>query len=371
MRLIKYFSIALLSGLLLLSCQKKESNTVKFGATFPLTGDVASYGISAKQGIELKIDEINKQGGVLGKQIVVDFQDDKNDKKEAVSIFNKFATIDKVPVVFGSAGSTVSLAIAPLANKYHVVLISPISSSKQLSTKGGEYFFRTCPADNLQAEVLAKWVVESGAKKVAVVYTNNSWGKPLAEDFKELFTKSGGQVVLFEGIDENTTDVRTIISKIKAIKDLDAIVSPTYPKEGGIFVMQLKQMGVNIPLFGGDNWGSPEFLQIAGDAANGVYYTAPTQSKSPYYESFVKNFENKFHKKPDIFSAYAYDAATAIIKSVDKAKSFKPDDIKNTLVNIEFMGVSGEIKFKPNGDLETKGFDKRTIQNGKSVLVEN
>jgi len=369
MRVIKFLIILIFSSLLLFSCQKKGTNAIKFGATFPLTGDVASYGISAKQGIELKIEEVNKEGGLLGKKIIVDFQDDKNDKKEAVSIFNKFATIDKVPVVFGSAGSTVSLAIVPLANKYHVVLISPISSSKQLSNKGGEYFFRTCPADNLQAEVLAKWVAESGAKRVAIVYTNNSWGKPLAEDFKELFTKSGGHIVLFEGIEENTTDVRTVISKIKSIKSLDAIVSPTYPKEGGTFVMQLKQMGVNVPLYGGDNWGSPEFLQIAGDAANGVFYTAPTQSKSPYYEGFVKNFERKFHKEPDVFSAYAYDAATAIVKSIKKAKSFKPQDIRETLIGIDFMGVSGEIKFKPNGDLETKGFDKRTIKDGKSVVL--
>lgn len=172
-----------------------SSKTINFGATFPLTGEVASYGQKAKRGIEMAVEDQNNKGGLLGKQVVVDFQDDRNDKKEAVSIMTKFATIDKVPVVFGSAGSGVSLAIAPLANRHKVIQISPISSSSQLSTEGGDFFFRTVPADDLQAEVLSRWVFDSGARRVAVVYTNNSWGKPLAEGFQNKFEALGGQVI--------------------------------------------------------------------------------------------------------------------------------------------------------------------------------
>jgi branched-chain amino acid transport system substrate-binding protein len=171
----------------LTGCRDKKAMTIRMRAKFPLTGEVASYGQKAKRGIELAVEELNAAGGLLGRSVQVDFQDDRNDKKEAVSIMTKFATIDKVPVVFGSAGSSVSLAIAPLANRHKVILISPISSSSQLSTEGGPYFFRSVPADDLQAEILANWVHESGAKQVAVVYTNNSWGKPLADEFQSKF----------------------------------------------------------------------------------------------------------------------------------------------------------------------------------------
>ena len=162
----------------------RTGKTIRFGAMFPLTGEVASYGQKAKRGIELAVEERNAHGGLLGRQVSVDFQDDRNDNMEAVSIFTRFATIDKVLVVFGSAGSTVTLAIVPLANRYKVVLISPISSSTKLSTQGGPFFFRTVPADDLQAEVLSKWVHETGARRVAIVYTNNSWGLPLADGFQ-------------------------------------------------------------------------------------------------------------------------------------------------------------------------------------------
>jgi len=347
-----------------------SSKTVNFGATFPLTGEVASYGQKAKRGIEMAVEDQNAKGGLLGKQIAVDFQDDRNDKKEAVSIMTKFASIDKMPVVFGSAGSGVSLAIVPLANRYKVILISPISSSSQLSTEGGDFFFRTCPADDLQAEILSQWVFESGHRNVAVIYTNNSWGQPLAEGFQEKFKALGGQVLTSDGVQENAADFRTIITKLKRIDNLDAIVSPTYPKEGGIFVRQVKELGIEVPLFGGDNWGSPEFLNIAGDAAEGVFYTSPSESTTPEFSDFTQQYEAKYNEKPDVFGGYSYDAAIAIFRAVEKARSTDPSKIRQALLEVTFTGVSGDIAFRSNGDLQSEAFARKSIKNGQAVDVE-
>ncbi|MBN2136689.1 MAG: ABC transporter substrate-binding protein [Sedimentisphaerales bacterium] len=347
-----------------------SSSMVNLGATFPLTGEVASYGQKAKRGIEMAVEDQNAKGGVLGKEVVVDFQDDRNDKKEAVSIMTKFATIDKVPVVFGSAGSGVSLAIAPLANRYKVILISPISSSSQLSTEGGNFFFRTVPADDLQAEVLSKWVFDSGVKRVATVYTNNSWGKPLAEGFQRKFEAMGGQVINSEGVQENTADFRTIIAKLKGMADLDAVVSPTYPKEGGIFVRQAKELGLSVPLYGGDNWGSPEFRNVAGDAAEGVFYTAPSESTSPAFSSFAEQYKAKYGEEPDVFGAYSYDAAMAIFRGMEAAGTTNTEKVREALLKVSFEGVSGEIAFRPNGDLQSEAFAKKTIKNGQVLNVQ-
>lgn len=358
--------------LFLFGCSKKEpqSKEIKFGASFPLTGDVASYGQKAKRGIELAVENVNSQGGLLGTRVVIDFQDDRNDKKEAVNIVTKFVNIDKVTVIFGSAGSTVTLAVVPIANRGKVVLISPISSSVQLSKEGGLYFFRTCPADDLQAEILTNWVKEHGAKNVVVVYTNNSWGKPLAEGFEENFKKLGGKVLLAEGVDEGSSDFRTIVSKIKSHQNADAVVSPTYPKEGGIFVRQMKEAGATIPLYGGDNWGSPEFLTTAGDAAENVYYTAPSEGTSSEYARFAQEYRNKYGEDPDVFSAYAYDAATVVFEAIKQCQCTKSEKIREALLSISFEGVSGKIAFKANGDLKSEAFAKKTIKNGKPVNVE-
>ncbi len=365
MRVNKIVLLFLIS-LFAFSCSKNENNVIQLGATFPLTGDVASYGIKAKNGIQLRIDELNANGGINGKRIEINFQDDKNSIKDAVNNFTSFATINKYPVVFGSAGSSVTLALAPLANQYKTVLISPISSSAELSTKGGKYFFRTVPSDNLQAEMLADWVISDSIKKVAIVYTNNNWGKPLADAFSKLFETAGGKIVYSDGIEGNSTDFRTVVLKLRGLK-FDAIVSPTYPKEGGAFVRQLKQAGISTKLFGGDNWGSPEFLSIAKNGADGAYYTFPTENKTKLFDEFSVKYEKRFGVKPDILAAYAYDAATAVIDAIQKSKELTGEGIRNVLLNVSFDGVSGKIAFKPNGDLISTGYGKWEIKNGKSI----
>jgi branched-chain amino acid transport system substrate-binding protein len=361
-------AVVLLAVILVLAIPGgKEHQALRLGATFPLTGDVASYGQKAKRGIELAVENQNARGGLLGRKVEVDFQDDRNDKKEAVSIVTRFVTIDRVPVIFGSAGSGCTLAIAPIADRNKVVLISPISSSSQLSTERGPYFFRTCPADDLQAEVLAAWVHEAGVKKVAVVYTNNSWGKPLAEGFEQRFAKLGGEAALSEGVAENTTDLRTVVAKLKDLPRLDAVVSPTYPKEGGVLVRQIKELGLKVPLFGGDNWGSPEFRTVAGDAAEGVLYTAPSDSKSPAHADFAKQYEGKYGEQPDILSAYAYDAAMAVFKAIETCGSTDSEKIREALSKVSFTGVSGEIAFLSNGDLASQSIGRMTIKGGKPI----
>jgi branched-chain amino acid transport system substrate-binding protein len=354
--------------LFLMGCGNPKDNSIKIGGTLPLTGEVASYGISAKNGLQLKIDEINTSGGINGKKIEVDFQDDKNSIKDAVNIFNDFATIKKYSLVFGSAGSSVSLSLVPIANREKVILFSPVSSASKLSTEGGQFFFRTVPSDNLQAEMLASWIKQEGIKKIAIVYTNNSWGKPLTDAVTDMFAKDGGEIVFSEGVQENTSDFRTIIIKLKKTK-FDAILSPTYPREGGLFVKQLKEAGVVTRLFGGDNWGAPEFISIAGNAANGVCFTFPSDSKSPLWSDFVGNYKKKYGQEPDIIAAYGYDAATAVVEAFKKSSELTSNEIREKLLTVSFEGVSGKISFKPNGDVVSVGYGKRKIDNGKNISI--
>ena len=124
-----------------------------------------------------------------------------------------------------------------------------------------------------------------------------------------------------------------------------------------------------MPLFGGDNWGSPEFFTIAGQAAEGVFYTAPSESQSPEYASFSERYQAKYSEEPDIIGAYSYDAANAIFKAIKTANSIDAQKIRDTLLKVSFTGVSGDIAFHPNGDLKSEAFGRMTIQNGKAVNI--
>lgn len=132
----------------------------------------------------------------------------------------------------------------------------------------------------------------------------------------------------------------------------------------------MKELGLNIPLFGGDNWGSPEFRNIAGDAAEGVFYTAPSKSTSPAFKDFAQRYKAKYGEEPDVFGAYSYDAAMSIIKAIEKIGATDSSKIREALLGVSFTGVSGEIAFRSNGDLLSEAFAKKTIKNGQTFDVK-
>lgn len=349
-------------------CEKKEDKGIKIGVSLPLTGEVASYGIRAQRGIEIGLEEINSNAGINGKKVKIIFEDDKNDPKTGVSIITKFAIVDKLPAIIGSAGSTVTLAMVPVANQNRVVLLSPISSSVKLTTEGGDYFFRVCPADDAQAKILAQWVLEKGYQQVALVYTNNSWGKPLGESFQRHFEEGGGKVIIAEGVEERTTDLRTQLAKIRAA-NVNIVVSPTYPVEGGNLLRQAKEMRIKAEFYGGDNWDAPEFLTAAGDAADGAFFVDPAEPKGDKFFAFTKKYRAKYGEEPDINAAFGYDAFLAVIEAMKKAKTSDGPSIQQALYGVSFEGASGKIEFDENGDLKTPVFDRNVIRDGKKVNI--
>lgn len=350
-----------------INCAKKP-NEIKIGISLPLTGPIASYGTNAKRGIDLAIEEINGGGGIGGLKIMPIYEDDQNQPMLGANIMTKFATVDKVPVVIGSAGSTVTLAMTPIANRTKTLLISPISSSPKLTKEGGEYFFRICPSDILQAKILAKWIYEDGNRKVGILYVNNEWGVPIKDAFIQEFSTLGGNIPVIEASNEGDRDFRTQLVKIAA-QDPDAIFSPTYPKEGGIILKQIKELGIKVRIYAGDPWSGQELIETAGGSANGVFLTVPAEYKGSEYIKFTNKYKEKYGIEPDINAAFGYDALKAVAMAIEM-DGIIGEEIKNAMKNVDFQGVSGHIEFDENGDLSSEAFARKVIKNGKYLFIE-
>jgi len=314
----------------------------------------------------MAVEEINAEGKV---KIRVIYEDDAGEAKNAVSAAQKLITVDKVPLIIGEAASGLSLAIAPIANENKVVLFSPISSAAELTEKGGDYFFRVCPSDAFQARVLAQWLHDQKIARVSLIFVNNNWGVSLKDEFVNHYTKGGGSILTIESLKENDRDFRTQLSKMLRVKP-QALVGFTYGKEGGLFLKQARQLGVKVPIFGGDVWGSPELLESAGKASEGVYFTFPASPKGEKFEAFSSKYRAKYAKEPDVYSAYAYDL-TYIVANALKSGARTGEQIRQFLANmLAFEGVTGTTKFDENGDVITKGFDRLVIKGGKYIPVE-
>jgi branched-chain amino acid transport system substrate-binding protein len=204
-------SIVVFSG-----CEKKEKE-IKIGAILPLTGSAAPYGQNAQRGILLALDEINAKGGIKGIKVEVIFEDSKTDPKEAVTALQKLEQVNKIRYIIGDINSAGVLAMAPIAEHDHILLLSPGASNPKISD-AGEYIFRNWHSDALEGEVDADFAHNRlHWKKIAVLYVNASYGEGLAQVFRDKFKQLGGEIVAFEAYSQDATDMRTQINKIMSI----------------------------------------------------------------------------------------------------------------------------------------------------------
>jgi branched-chain amino acid transport system substrate-binding protein len=367
-KLMSIWILVVAFAFLFQDCSKSPTvEKITLGAVLPLSGPIASYGKNSKDGVDLALEEINAQGNL---KIQVVFEDDAGDVKNAVSAAQKLISSDKVPLIIGEASSGFSVALSPICNVNKVILISPVSSAAELTEKGGDYFFRVCPSDAFQARILSKWIVDEKHTSVSMLYVNSNWGVSLKDEFLFHYLKMGGRIVATEQLKEGDRDFRSQISKLN-VKGVSAIVAFTPPKEGGPFVRQARELGVKLPLFGGDFWGTTEFLESGGVSVEGIYFTFPASPKGAIYDQFVSKFKQKFGKDPDIYASYSYDLMHIVANGL-RSGARSGEQLKDYLFKMSiYEGVTGPTNFDKYGDVVTKTFDRKTIKNGKYIVIGN
>nr|WP_106781906.1 ABC transporter substrate-binding protein [Lysinibacillus timonensis] len=334
------------------SSSESSSETIKIGANLELTGDVASYGSSILAGAELAIEEINAAGGIDGKQIELVKADNKSDNGEAVASALKLATQDKVHAMIGPATSGNVLATVQIANQNKIPVVTASGTAENLTVNDdgsvNEYIFRTCFIDPFQGVVAANFATnEIGAKNVAIYADNSSdYAKGLAAAFKQQIEANGGTVVAEEAYVANDVDFKSTLTNLKSANP-DFIFIPGYYEEVGLIVKQARELGIDVPLMGGDGWDSPTLLELAGpDALNNTYMSNAFSAEDPeeLIQDFVKAFEEKNGEKPNGFHALGYDTAYYIADAIDRADSTDGEAIKNALASTEnFEGVTGSF----------------------------
>jgi branched-chain amino acid transport system substrate-binding protein len=347
--LLLFLIVVLLSGFP--GCAKKET-AIRIGAILPLTGDAAKYGKASKQGIELGLEEINASGGIQKKKLEVIYEDDQADPRLGVSAFEKLITVNKVPVVIGPLPSSVALAVAPLAEKNKVILLSPAASSPAL-TNAGDYVFRNVVSDLFEGMALAEFVYSHlHLRNVSIIYINNDFGVGLKNSFSEKFEGLGGKIITTESFNQGSTDFRTQLSKIKT-GNPQGIYLIGY-REMGRILRQATELGIRAQFLSIAMFEDPEILKIAGESAEGIYYSFRAydpQSGDELVKKFVKDYMAKYTVEPDIFAALSYDAIRIISLAIRNVGT-NPDAIKKFLYTVkDFPGVTGKITFDKNGDI--------------------
>lgn len=350
-----------------LSCSN-QTKVYNIGVIGPLTGEGASYGNAMKQGIDMAIDEINVKGGIKGVNLKAIYEDDKLQPKEGINGFNKLVTADKVSIIIGSAASRVTMAIAPLAENKRVVLISPISTTDEL-INAGDYIFRNVPPNSLQGKTAAQFVIENLKKKnVAIFYKNDDYGANLAKSFREYFKTAKGNIVFDEGYDVEQMDFKNMLSKLKRTNP-EVVFFPGNYQDNGMILKQAKENGVSASFIGGDGAFSDELFKIAGNSANGSFYTMMGITKNSKTDDFIEKYKKKFNTidLPNVFVYYAYDAMMTIAMAIENS-GYDSENIKNALYNLKYTGLTGETKFDQYGEVD-KPYVIYKVEKGKFIQL--
>lgn len=359
-KLLSLLAAGMLFAVLTGGCGGSDSGgadkTVKVGGLLEMTGGSASFGISSKNGIDLAFKDINAKGGVLGgKKLELVVADTKSEASEATNGMQKLISQDGVAAVIGPNQSSAVIAASAINNGAKVLGITPMGTNPDITVNPADgktraYNYRACFIDPFQGTVMASFAYNDlGVRKAAVLVDNTSdYSKGLAKFFTENFANKGGSVVIEEAFLQKDTDFKSTLTKIK-VANPDFIYIPGYYQEVGLIVKQARELGINVPIAGGDGWDSAKLPEIAGKAAlNNTYFSSlySSDEASEMNKKFVEEYQKEYNTKPDVFAALAYDSALLVVKAIEDAKSAEPAKIAEAMSKISgFKGVSGDVVF--------------------------
>jgi len=332
------------------SGEQTAAAPIKVGHYASLTGDTATFGQSTDHGIRMKIEEVNAQGGVLGRPLELITEDDRSITEEARTTAQKLLKRDEVVALLGEVASSRSLAAAPEAQRARVPMISPASTNPKV-TEVGDYVFRACFIDPFQGAVMAKFARETlGARKVAILLDfKQDYSVGLADYFRKTFRAQGGEIVADERYTSGDIEFRAQLTKIRGTSP-DALFVPGYYTEAGLIAKQARELGIKVPLLGGDGWDSTKTLEIGGTAVEGNFFSNhyAADSDSPLVQEFVKKYREKHGEVPDAMAVLGYDAAGILVDALKRAGTTEGPKLRDAIAATKaYPGVSGTISIDP------------------------
>jgi branched-chain amino acid transport system substrate-binding protein len=329
----------------------------------PMTGSGAAFGEMIRNAAELKGKEINDAGGINGRPVKFQIEDDKGAFAEATSVSRKLTSDESIVAVIGHFNSDCSLAAKPEYNRVGILQLSPGSTNVDVC-QGGDWTFRNLYRDDFQGEFLANFALKAlELKKVAVIFEQDNYGTGLKEAFEAEAKKIGLELVALETYSRGRTlDFKPHMTKIKAAAPDGVFISGLYNEAALIIKTAKNDLGMSVPFFGGDGLISPDLLKNGGPATEGCYVTTPflfgTKQETEKASNFLKAFKAMHNVEPDTWAALTYDACGQVIQAIEAIgtdrKAIRDHLAAQNTKEKGYDGVTGLTFFDENGDCPGK-----------------
>jgi len=336
----------------------------------PMTGDLANYGLSMKEGTALAIEKF-EQGGDKVKLIT---EDDRGNPQDSASVAQKLAGQKEIAGVVGPFGSPTALAAAPIYERFQMPIIAPASSAVKYN-EAGPYHFRVNVTSEIHVLGTAKFIKEGlKAKKVAIIYEKTDWGigyrKALVDSFKE----TGGLEVVYDDgfVRGPTTDFMAQLTKIKEAGP-DVLCHATLYTESALIAKQAKKLGLKVTHLGNPGTHSDKLMSLGGEAVEGMICVGEFHAdmQRPEAQEFVKAYKAKYNKEPDEFAALTYDAMIILLQKIKEAGSGDRAKLREAIAATkDFKGVTGDLSFNEKGDIPYKDVTFMVVKDGRWAFLK-
>jgi branched-chain amino acid transport system substrate-binding protein len=348
-----------------------NASEIVIGEFASLTGQTASFGQSSHKGTQMAVDELNAAGGLLGKKVRLITEDDQSKPGEPASVVNKMISRDRIIALLGEVASSRSLEAAPIAQRNKIPMISPASTNPKV-TEIGDYIFRICFIDPFQGTVMSKFALSKGWKRVAVLTdVKQDYSVGLSQFFKEHFTKNGGTIVSEQNYSSGDKDFKAQLTTIKG-SNPEAILASGYDTEAGLIASQARELGITVPLLGGDGWDSPSLVEVGGKAMEGNFFSNhfSVEDTSPQIQDFIKRYQAKYNEGTDAMAALGYDSAMILADAIKRAGTTDAAKLRDAIAATkDFPGITGKITIDEKRNA-SKPAVILTIKDGKFKYVE-
>ncbi len=327
------------------------AKTLKIGTMSPLTGPYAADGNDIANGAKTAVAAIEAEGGIPGfDKIEVYPQDTACDPRQAVAAANKLLNIGVAGVVGAYCSSSTIPASETLAEE-DIPMLTPASTNEKVTERGLPYMFRVCGRDDDQSKIAGKFMTGYlKAKSVYIVDDKTTYSQGLAENVAKVAAAAGIKVLAHDHVNQGDKDYSAVLDKIKAANPDVFYMSLQNSATGSLMAIQAKRKNLKCAILSQDAVYHPQFIDIAKDAAEGVYLTfGYTDESTPAYKKYITEYTKRYDK-PGAYSGYAYDAAYILLTAIKRAGSTDPAKIKAEIMKMDFDGATKHIKFMPNGD---------------------
>lgn len=325
--------------------------TIKIGSIGPLTGESSIGGLDELKGKEMAIEDVNTQGGILGKQIELFSEDDASQPSQSASVAMKLINQNNVVAMIGAHNSPCTLAVMEIIEKHGIPMITPGSSSPKVTEVGNEWIARGFPSDEIQAKGLINYALDvMGAEKIGIIYVNDDFGNGGYNAIKAALEKRGQSLAGAESFMGEDKDMRAQLTKLKN-NEVDVLFIWCQYFPGSLIMRQAREMGWDVQFFTGTGCVHQKTFELAGDAFDGTIQTVPfiPNIPDPVVQDWIERYKEKYGSEPSQNSVRAYDSTMIILNAIKEAGSTEPEAIRDSMRNTkDFPGLQGNMSIDPN-----------------------